>query len=118
MKTKKIFVFSFNQFGRKFWKQLFVNQEVQVYHWIDPQQGLNNLSTVWPDLIIIEGEHLNNLALKCAHYALRLKSNSKVIFIHSELNDLGLKGQERLIVSPLTRNLLHQINSCLRVQAA
>lgn len=119
MKTKKVFVISFNKYTKEFWNQVLDTKNVDLYHWKDYHNGLNNLTTVWPDVVIIEGGLPTKSTSFCVESALQLKCNSKIFWINPVVDGQNLDTQsERLVVSPLTSELVYQINESLNLNAA
>jgi len=54
-KQKKIFIISFNQISTEFWKERINLDYANYWHWKSPEEALNNLTTIWPDIIIVDG---------------------------------------------------------------
>ncbi len=119
MKTKKVFIISFNKFTREFWNQVLNTKNVNLYHWKNYQNGLDNLSTVWPDVVIVEGGFPTKSTKFCVESALKLKCDSKIFWINPIPDDQILDSEnERLVVSPLTSDLVYQINESLHLNVA
>ncbi len=111
MKIKKVFIISFNCYTKEFWKQVLNLNQVDLYHWKDYHNGINNFTTVWPDIIIIEGGYPTKSITLCVESALKLKCNSKVFWIDPTSSvDSEVESNKRLVVAPLSSDLVNQIN--------
>ncbi len=75
MKTKTVFLISFNQLTTDFWKQHLNFDNVKLFHWRDSEHGINNLSTIWPDVIIIDAYFAKQSYEGCLKKALRSSAN-------------------------------------------
>lgn len=115
MKTKKVFIISFNCYSKEFWKQVLDLNQVDLYHWKDYHNGINNLTTVWPDVIIIEGGLPTKSTQFCVDSALNVKCDSKVFWIDpTSIAESASDANDRLVVAPLSSDLVYKINRNLQ----
>jgi hypothetical protein len=115
MKKKKVFLISFNQLTTDFWKQHFNFENAQLFHWRIPEHGINNLNTVWPDVIIIDGYFSSKSYETFLRKVLSLKSDQK-IFCLTHLPKAYNKTEfidERLVVSKLDEEVINTINAAI-----
>lgn len=115
MKKKKVFLISFNQLTTDFWKQHLNFENVSLSHWVNPVHAINNLTTVWPDVIIIDGYFAKESYEDCLRQVLRLKSNQK-IFCLTPLTKASNKIvfiDERLSISKLDNEIINEINAAI-----
>jgi hypothetical protein len=116
MKKKKVFLISFNQLTTDFWKHHLNFENAHLTHWKNPEQGIDNLTTVWPDVIIIDGYFAKRSYEDCLIKALKLKSNQK-IFCLTPLPKAHRKIvfiDERLSISKLDEEVIKAINDAIR----
>ncbi len=115
MKKKKVFLISFNQLTTEFWRQHLGFDNVQLFHWSKPEHGLNNLTTVWPDIIIIDGYFSKRSYEDCLRKVIGLKSALR-IFCLTPLPKAYNKTvfiDERLFVSKLDEDVINRINTAI-----
>jgi len=115
MKKKKVFLISFNRLTTDFWKQHLNFENVQLTHWTNPEQAIDNLSTIWPDVVIIDGYFAKRSYDDCLKKALKLKSNQK-IFCLTPLPKAHRKVvfiDERLSISKLDEEVISAINEAI-----
>jgi orotidine-5'-phosphate decarboxylase len=117
MKKKKVFLISFNQLTPNFWEQHLKLENTKLFHWKTPEHAINNLTTVWPDIIIIDGYFAKESYKACLREVLRLKSNQK-IFCLTPLSKTKARGKtvfmdERLCVSKLDEKVINEINAAI-----
>lgn len=84
MKRKKVFVISINGRSKGHWIDLLSLEKACAFFWTDYQMALTNLTTVWPDVIIIEGDTENEVYQYCIDYALKVKCGSPIFAITQE----------------------------------
>lgn len=115
MEKKKVFLISFNQLTTDFWKQHLNFENVDLLHWTNPEHGINNLSTVWPDVVIIDGYFAKKSYEPCLRKVLRLRSDQK-IFCITPLPKAYKKTvfiDKRLSVSKLDEEVINEINAAI-----
>lgn len=115
MKKKKVFLISFNQLTTGFWKQHINFDNAQLFHWRTPEHGINNLTTVWPDIIIVDGYFSKKSYDDCLRKVIGLKSDL-IIFCLTPLPkayDKTVFIDERLLVSKLDEEVINQINAAI-----
>jgi len=115
MKKTKVFLISFNQLTTEFWKQHLNFKNSQLRHWKNPTQGINNLSTVWPDVIIVDGYFAKESYEACLIKVIGLKSSSKIFCLtplaKSHVKDVFI--DERLFISKLNVEVINKINEVI-----
>jgi DNA-binding response OmpR family regulator len=115
MKTKKVFLISFNRLTADFWKQHLNFENAQLFHWTSPPHGINKLNTVCPDVIIIDTYFSKKSYHTCLSEVLKLAANQK-IFCLTPLNkghDKIVFIDERLAVSKLDDKVIQQMNQAI-----
>jgi hypothetical protein len=116
MKKKKVFLISFNQLTTDFWKQHLNFENSELFHWTNPEHGINNLNTIWPDVIIIDGYFSKESYETCLRKVIGLKSNLK-IFCLTPLpiaSDKKVFIDKRLSVSKLDAKMIDAINEAIK----
>jgi len=112
MKKKKVFLISFNKLTIDFWKHHLNFENVCFLHWKNPYHGINNLSVIWPDIVIIDGYFSNESYDDCLAEVLKLKCKQKIFCLTPlpKAYDKTVYMDERLSVSKLDEEVLNQIN--------
>ena len=115
MKKKKVFLISFNQLTTDFWRQHLDLDTAQLWHWKTPDHAINNLTTVWPDVIIIDGYFAKESYEVCLRQVLRIKSNQKIFCLTPlpKAHNKTVFINERLFISRLDEEVINEINSTL-----
>jgi hypothetical protein len=115
MKKKKVFLISFNKLTTDFWKQHLNFENAELYHWNSPELGIVNLSTLWPDVIIIDGYFSNKSYENCLRMVLKLKSDQKIFCLTPlpKAHDKTVFIDERLSVSKLDEEVIGNINKAM-----
>jgi hypothetical protein len=112
MKPKKIFIISLNNLSLEFWKNTFNFGNSSIWHWKNAQHGINNLTTIWPDLIIIDGYWAKENKMACLRKVLSIVSSAKIFFLTPLPK--GPHGtvilDSRLFVSKLDNEVIDEIN--------
>ena len=112
MKKKKIFIISYNKLPIDFWKSHINYEEARIWLWKSPEHAINNLSTVFPDIVIIDGYWATESISSCLIKVLKEKNISK-IFCLSPITDSDTKIisiDNRLIISNFNSDVLKKIN--------
>ena len=115
MRNKKIFIVSFNELSIDFWKEYINFDNTELWHWKSPELAIDNLSTVWPDMVIVDGyfstedylpfvDKINKANICSDLYCLtpRVHINENIISI-----------DRKLIFSRFDSNILKEINENL-----
>ena len=112
MKKTKTFLISFNQLTTDFWKQHLNFENTQLFHWKVPEHGINNINTVWPDVIIIDSYFSNSSFELLLKKVLKQTSNSQIFFLTPAPKPHGkmMFIHDRLKVSKLDEEVINQIN--------
>ena len=115
MKKKKVFLISFNQLTTCFWKQHINFDNAELFHWKTPENGVNNLNTVWPDIIIVDGYFSKKSYDDCLRKVIGLKSDQKIFCLtpHPKAYDKTVFIDERLMVSKLDEEVINKINAAI-----
>ncbi len=116
MKKKKVFIISYNNLPIEFWNEHLNFDSCVVWLWSnDTDQAINNISSVLPDVVIVDGYWAKKSILKNVRYLISKKYISNIFYItpkrESILRMLFL--DQRLHVSRFTNDVLDDINSCL-----
>jgi len=113
MKKKKVFLISFNQLTTDFWKQHLNFENAQLMHWKDPEQGIDNLDTIWPDVVIVDGYFAKESYRACLRKVLKLKSIKKIFCLTPlpKAYDKAAFIDERLSISKLDKEVIQEINT-------
>ena len=116
MKSRKVFVLSFNQLSTDFWKFHLKLNHAQLWHSNNPEEGLAQISTVSPDVILVDGywakeaydSHLNTILAK--------NSNADIFCLTPDEENEKLRAiNGRFSVSRLSTDLLSNINALINV---
>jgi hypothetical protein len=112
MKKKKVFLISFNKLTTDFWKQHLDFENAQLWHWNTPVNGMNNLTSIWPDVVIIDGYFSNGAYLASLREMLNLKSKQKIFCLTPlpKAHDKIIYADERLTISKLDKEVITEIN--------
>ncbi len=115
MKKKKVFLISFNQLTTEFWRQHLNFDNVQLFHWSKPEHGLNNLTTVWPDIIIVDGYFSKDSYENCLKKIISLKSNIKTFCLtpKPKAHDKTVFIHESLFISKLDEEVINKLNNVM-----
>jgi len=110
--TKKIFIISFNQLSTDFWKEHLSIDNSNYWHWKSPEIAMQNITTVWPDLIIIDG-YWSKIPFKAyVKEVLNIRSSIEVFCLAP--NTASLFNQNylhpRLHLSRFDQSILKKIN--------
>jgi hypothetical protein len=110
-----VFIISFNQLTIDFWEQHLNLKNIQLFHWINPEDGINNLSTVWPDVVIIDGYFSKTTYEPCLRKVLKLKFNQKIFCLTPIPRpiDTPVFIDERLVISKLDEKVINAINRAI-----
>ncbi|MFT5250249.1 MAG: response regulator of citrate/malate metabolism [Flavobacteriales bacterium] len=113
---KNVFIISFNQLSTDFWEEHLNFNHADFFHWKTPEHALNNISTVCPDIIIVDcywakephGIYLSNV--------LKKNTNAKIFYItpEAELDSNFRSIDKRLLVSRFTVDVLKKINNLIK----
>ena len=116
MKKKKVFIISFNKLDTNFWRQYLNFENSCLYHWSNPEQALNNLDTIWPDVIIIDAYFTQKPYEFSLLKSIRLKSNIKIFCLTPLPKALNKTVfiDERLFVSKLDNEVIEKINNAIK----
>ncbi len=116
MKKKKVFLISFNQLTTDFWKQHLNFENAQLRHWTNPEHGINNISTVWPDVIIIDSYFASESYKDALRRILKLNTNHKIFCLSPlpKAHDKTVFIDKRLSISKLDEEVLSQINAAMK----
>ncbi len=115
MEAKKIFIISLNQISADFWKEHINYKKSKVWHWTSPENGINNITTVWPDILIIDAYWSDPTYDHYVEKILRIKHNIKVFCFTPIPKSLAKKIfiDTRLHVSRLDQESLDLINNVI-----
>ena len=115
MKKKKVYLISFNKLTTEFWKQHLNFENVQLFHWKKPQQGIDNLTTVWPDVIIVDGYFSIDSYENCLKRIIGLRFKTKIFCLtpKPKLHDKTIFIDDRLIISKLDEKVIAKINKVM-----
>ena len=115
MEPKKVFIVSYNSLTTDYWKQMLNLKDASLWHWKEPEHGVNNLSTVWPDVIIIDGYWASQSYEACLKHALRLKSKVKIFCLdpNGALKEWADLKDDRLVISKLNDHLIASMNQSI-----
>jgi len=116
MKKKKVFLISFNRLTTDFWKQHLNFENANLSHWTHPEHGINNLCTIWPDVIIIDGYFAKESYEACLRKVIGLKSNSKIFCLTPlpKAFDKTVFIHEGLFISKLDDEVISKINNAIK----
>ena len=116
MKKTKVFLISFNQLTTDFWKQHLNFENSNLRHWKNPVNGINNLSTDWPDVIIVDGYFAQESYENCLKKAIGLKSKSKIFCLTPlpKAHDKTVLIHESLFISKLDEEVINKINEAVK----
>jgi len=115
MENKKIFIISFNQLGTDFWKEHLSLNNIDLWHWQTPQQGVDNVTTVWPDIIIIDGYWAKESFKPYLETILKLNINTKLYCLTPKA---GCRTQlipfdKRLTFSKFSSSFINEVNNII-----
>lgn len=118
MNPKKIFIISMNQLSADFWKEHIDFKKSKVWYWNTPENGINNITTVWPDAIILDTYWAESLHHNYLSKILKLKHNIKVFCFTPVPKSLSKTViiDERLHVSRLDQESLDMINEIINLE--
>ena len=110
MKTKKVFIISYNNLTTDFWKQHLELDKTTFWHWNNPKLGEDNFTTVWPDIVIVDGYWAKEPFTPCLVKLLKIKSNTKFFCITNQSDHKIKSIHSNLYISRLDNDLLNEIN--------
>lgn len=115
MEKKKVFIISFNQLTIDFWKQHFNFKNAELFHWVNPEDGINNLKTIWPDVVVVDGYFSKEPYTPYLKKILKLKSNQKIFCLTPlpKASDKIVFIDERLSISKLDQKIIEEINTAI-----
>lgn len=116
MQRKKVFIISLNQLTTDFWKELLDLNHARLWHWKTPEHGINNLTTVWPDVIIIDGYWAQDAYVSYLRKVLAFNSDTN-IFCLTPLSKSSVESffiDQRLHVSKLDKEVIELINEAIQ----
>jgi len=115
MKQKKVFIISLNNLTTAFWKNTLNLEDVSLWHWKISSNGINNLTTIWPDVIIIDSYWAKECHLPCLRKVLSIISSAKIYCLtplpKGDSNSVLL--DSRLFVSKLDNEIIKDINNTI-----
>lgn len=113
---KKIFIISFNGLTTNFWKQHLNLENVQLWHWSAPEHAFNNLTTVWPDVIIIDGYWSHTCYETYLNKVLKIRSKAKIFCTtpQSNLSSPTIFIDQRLKISRFDENFIETVNQIIQ----
>lgn len=116
MKKKKVFLISFNQLTTEFWRYHLNFDNVHLFHWSKPEHGLNNLRTIWPDIIIVDGYFSKDSYENYLKKIISLKSNIKTFCLtpKPKAYDKTVFIHENLFISKLDEEVINKINNAIQ----
>lgn len=113
MRNKKIFIVSFNVLSIDFWKEYINFDNTELWHWKSAELVIDNLLTVWPDMVIVDGYFSTEYYKPCVDKISRLKECEKLYCItpkdHSNEDILTL--DKKVVFSRLDSDVLEEINN-------
>lgn len=112
MQVSKVFIISFNQLTTDFWKQHLYLENAELWHWKSPEDAINNLTTVWPDVIIIDSYWAKIAHNPCLDQVLKFKGKTKIFCLTPDLNNPVLI-DKRLCISRFDEEVLNTINQLI-----
>jgi len=115
MQVKKVFIISFNQLTTDFWKQHLDLEGAKLWHWKSPENAINNLTTVWPDVIIIDGYWAKTTCNPCLDQVLKFKSKTKVFCLMPDSKELDrpISIHQKFYLSRFDEKALSAINESI-----
>ncbi len=116
MEKKKIFIISYNNLPIDFWKAHLNFENAQVWHWQNSEQAISNLTTVWPDIIIVDGYWAKKSFQPCIESILSKKMKIKLFcFIPLDKSNTKLIHiDQRMTVSNFNSDVLEKINELIK----
>ena len=116
MKKKKIFIISYNNLPIDFWKAHLNYKNAKLWLWKSPEHALNNLSTVFPDIVIIDGYWAKESITSCLNKVLEKKFISKIFCLSPkiEFDAKLIYIDQRLSMSNFNNDVLKKINELIK----
>ena len=113
MKKKRILIISFNHLPTSFWKEHLDLSEAEVWHFHSTEMAINNLTTIWPDAIIVDGYFAKEPYEFCLKSILKKNIPTRIYRItpKEQLQRKYLSINKRLVYSKLSSNILEELNS-------
>lgn len=114
MQLKKVFVLSYNQLSTDFWNLHLKLNNAQLWHYKNETEGLNKLSALAPDIILIDGYWAKQSYDKAISEIISLNLNADIFCITPDEDNKNLKSiNGRFEVSRLSTDMLMRINSLI-----
>ncbi len=117
MKPIKVFIISLNELPTSYWHNTLQLSDVDLWHWKCKNNALNNISTIWPDIILVDAYFSKKGHLDCLKKVLEINCSAE-IFCLTPLpkNFIGPTIYDpRLVVSKLDLEVIEQINKSIRL---
>jgi hypothetical protein len=113
MKQTKIFIISLNSLTTDFWKQHLSLDKTIYWHWTTPEHGVNNYTTVWPDIIVLDAYWAKEAYTPYLNKLLKVKSNTKIFCLTPKSENKIKLIHPNLHVSRLDDEFLNKINEII-----
>jgi len=117
MKKKRIFIISFNHLPIDFWKEHIDLSMTEFWHFSSAKVALDNLTTMWPDIIIVDGYFAKTSYEFCLKNIVRRNVASKIYCVTPQENlrieYFSIKNS--IIYSKLTNQLVLEINDFIHL---
>jgi len=112
MKKKRIFIISFNHLPIEFWKEHLDLSMTEFWHFSSAKVALDNLTTMWPDIVIVDGYFAKTSYEICLNDVARKSVASKIYCVtpKENLREKNFLINKSVIYSKLTSRLVEEIN--------